>query len=211
MQSDHNVDVGIATPLSFFRDSLRILGFATLMTRTTPDLVQCLLLMTAFGQTTGQPDLSISILGLAIHKAKALGFASPVSHLARSRVARLCWSGCLSRDFYLSAALGRLPLMTEHDCPATHLPLTEEEDAALRQPDADPHPLSFFNEGIKLLHIIYRAFHKVYPFVGQVRFDVTLLQTLNRDLEVWRANLPDFLCPEQSSKCLREAAFIQLR
>jgi hypothetical protein len=69
-----------------------------MLATSTPALVQCLILMTAFAQTINEPDLSISLLGLAIQKCKALGFTSEGPNVAHDRIARLCVSGCLSRD-----------------------------------------------------------------------------------------------------------------
>lgn len=93
----HDFDVEVS-PSTFFAESLQILGLSTMLATTTPALVQCLLLMTAFAQTLNEPDLSISLLGLAIQKSKALGFPSEAPATGHGRIARLCWSGCISRD-----------------------------------------------------------------------------------------------------------------
>lgn len=114
-------------------------------------------------------------------------------------------------DSYVSVALGRKPFMTEQDCRPDLLPLTEEEDAILRSPTAQPHPLAFFNEGIKLHHIVYCALHKVYPLVGSEHFNVSLLQELDERLLAWHEQLPGFLQPEGQSPASREASYIQLR
>ena len=59
------------SPAQLFADSLHVLDHSTIMTQTTPELVQCLLLMTAFAQTLNQPDLSVSMLGLSVFVGKA--------------------------------------------------------------------------------------------------------------------------------------------
>lgn len=199
-------------PETLFAEALQLLGLSYLLTTTTPDLVRCLLLMTAFTQTISQPDLSVSLLGLAIHKSRALGYATPRHRLPPDINARICWSGCTSRDFYVSMALGRTPLMSESECRTDLLPLTAAEDAAGRLPGATPHPLAYFNESIKLIHVLYPIFHRVYPYIGSAdNFDIQHIQRQDSQLATWHASLPPFFADPLASPCPREATFIHLR
>lgn len=91
------IDVS-ASPSTFFIESLHILGLPVLLGTNSPALVQCLLLLTAFAQTLNEPDLIMSLLGLSIQKCRALGFTSRGLPDGHTRLARLCWSGCISRD-----------------------------------------------------------------------------------------------------------------
>lgn len=112
---------------------------------------------------------------------------------------------------YVSVALGKTPFISEQECRSDLLPLSAEEDALLRNPQAQPHPLAFFSEGIKLHHIVFRALHSLYPYVGGKDFNVSLLQDLDDQLLQWHRQLPTFLQPNEQTSASREASYIQAR
>ena len=128
--------------------------------RCSSELLQALLLMGQYLQSTEWPRRCWVVVGHAIRTAQALGVHIPAStdHLPQQdrELMRRLWHGCIFFDHMVSMTLGRPIVISQADARAVPLP-TDIDDAYLssrpdvdgRQPDGIVSRTCFFTQSVK--------------------------------------------------------------
>ncbi|KAL2163301.1 hypothetical protein VTH06DRAFT_5358 [Thermothelomyces fergusii] len=134
-------------------------------------VVQALLLMALFLQSTPFPSRCWNAVGLACRVAQGLGLHTDSDRTSRppleTEIRRRTWHGCVILDMIVSMTYGR-PTMTAH-LPDLPLPSTVELGEAAEQevPDSVPSKMSFFIEHIRQCRILGEILSNVYqPSAG---------------------------------------------
>ncbi|KUJ06725.1 uncharacterized protein LY89DRAFT_404565 [Mollisia scopiformis] len=133
-------------------------------------LVQTLLIMAQYLQSTHYPDRCWNIVGLACRVAQGIGLYLDDSTKNRAtleiEMRRRSWYGCVTLDTVVSMTLGRPPITSgQSDVP---LPLAVNDDSldsvsvATSLSNIQPPLLVFFGETIKLYKILSEILTGVY-------------------------------------------------
>ncbi|RAL05416.1 uncharacterized protein BO80DRAFT_397962 [Aspergillus ibericus CBS 121593] len=151
--SDISLHEREATAHSFFLRSKRFVGLDLLEIHTV-GVVQALLMVALYLQSSPYPSRCWNAIGLACRLAQGLGLheAKTPSSMTflETEVRRRTWHGCVMLDVSVSMTHGR-PSMTSHLAP---IPLPDASDA-----DA---PLHFYVATIELYRILDRVLSDVY-------------------------------------------------
>ncbi|KAF3048221.1 hypothetical protein E8E12_011323 [Didymella heteroderae] len=174
-------------------------------------LVQTLLLLTQYFQSTNWPSKCWITIGLACRLAQGLGFhiekvrpgqheLSPDEHEMRRRV----WHGCVTLDIVVSMTLGRPAMLLGSKARSLPKPLDSGEESlpSMTNDKKRPASIDFFTETVKLYRIVGRVLLNIYrindeqderssPAEEDRNDDMTL--ELNNELIKFADNLPETL------------------
>nr|XP_001389538.2 fungal specific transcription factor [Aspergillus niger CBS 513.88] len=194
-----------ATAHSFFLRCKRFVGLDLLEIHTV-GVVQTLLIVALYLQSSPYPSRCWNAIGIACRLAQGLGLheAHNVSSMTvlETEVRRRTWHGCVMLDVFVSMTHGR-PSMTSHLAPIP-LPYATGEDV--------PLTMGFYVATIKLYRILDRILSDVYNMWrgrmneeskrstrwSEGNFD-SLLE-LERQLQYFKSNLPPYLSWSASSR-----------
>lgn len=134
-------------------------------------LVQTLLLLTQYFQSTNWPSKCWTTIGLACRLAQGLGLhieqvrpdqheLSPDEHEMRRRI----WHGCVTLDIVVSMTLGRPAMLLGSKARGLPRPLDsgEENLQPTTNDKSTPSSIDFFAETVKLYRIVGRVLLNIY-------------------------------------------------
>jgi hypothetical protein len=134
-------------------------------------LVQTLLLLTQYFQSTNWPSKCWTSIGLACRLAQGLGLhvekvrpgqneLSTDEHEMRRRV----WHGCVTLDIVVSMTLGRPAMLLGSKARSLPIPLASGEESLPTMVDdkIQPSSIDFFVETVKLYRIVGRILLNIY-------------------------------------------------
>jgi hypothetical protein len=189
-------------------------------------LIQCLLLMAQYLQSTDSAHQCWIVTGLAIRNAQSLGLHLPqtIARLAsfqEQQLARKIWHGCVLMDRVISMTFGRPAMISKASCGSVPLPATVDEEyiptalgGEVRQPADRPSVMAFYAKSLELYEIlndILLSLYKpvpegnpedIYDFYfnrGPDEGERTIFE-LDRALTKWTQSLPAHLRGHTSSK-----------
>ncbi|GIK05000.1 hypothetical protein Aspvir_009099 [Aspergillus viridinutans] len=189
-------------------------------------LIQCLLLMAQYLQSTDSAHQCWIVTGLAIRNAQSLGLHLPqtiarLPSFQEQQLARKVWHGCVLMDRVISMTFGRPAMISKASCGSVPLPATVDEEyipAALagevRQPADRPSVMAFYAKSLELYEIlndILLSLYKpvpeenpedIYDFYfnkGPDEGERTIFE-LDRALTKWTQSLPPHLRGDTSPK-----------
>ncbi|PKS12508.1 hypothetical protein jhhlp_000715 [Lomentospora prolificans] len=126
------------------------------------EVVQCLLLMSQYLQSTNNPHQTWMVVGSAIRTAQSLGLHLPettadMTNLEQREMLRRIWYGCVLMDRMVSVTHGR-PAMVS-DRLASDVPLPLYSSGVIHQGPDGPIPndfskIAFFTKSVELYEII---------------------------------------------------------
>ncbi|KAK5049041.1 hypothetical protein LTR84_005463 [Exophiala bonariae] len=152
---------------------MELLDFANL------EMVQSLVLMAQYLQSTDKPNYCWSIVGLAIRMAQAIGLHldSPERVVAGKKydqvdveVRKRVWSSCILLDRVLAMTYGRpLMMLSQVSQRSLHLPspiddeyLTNYPEAPGKQPDGKPSMMACYSQTLMLQEILGEILSSFY-------------------------------------------------
>ncbi|PYI07081.1 fungal-specific transcription factor, partial [Aspergillus sclerotiicarbonarius CBS 121057] len=205
-----------ATAHSFFLRSKRFVGLDLLEIHTI-GVVQTLLMVALYLQSSPYPSRCWNAIGLACRLAQGLGLHEPNSPSSmmplETEVRRRSWHGCVMLDVSVSMTHGR-PSMTSH---LTPFPLPFASGADI------PITMRFYVATIELYRILDKVLSDVYnmwrgrpnegvknTFWSEGSFDPLL--DLERQLQSFQGSLPSYLnwvSPEQLEHPVEESAILE--
>ncbi|PKX93596.1 transcription factor domain-containing protein [Aspergillus novofumigatus IBT 16806] len=189
-------------------------------------LIQCLLLMAQYLQSTDSAHQCWIVTGLAIRNAQSLGLHLPqtiarLPSFQEQQLARKIWHGCVLMDRVISMTFGRPAMISKASCGSVPLPATVDEeyipaalDDEVRQPADRPSVMAFYAKSLELYEIlndILLSLYKpvpegnpedIYDFYFNKGLDEgerTIFE-LDRALTKWTQSLPAHLRGDTSSK-----------
>ena len=141
--------------------------------RCSFELLQALLLMGQYLQSTEWPRRCWVVVGHAIRTAQALGLHIPEStaHLPQQdrELMRRLWHGCIFFDRMVSMTLGRPVVISSADACAVPLPIAVDDihlvaDMSFdgHQPEGTVSRTSFFLNSLKLVEILEQILSEMY-------------------------------------------------
>lgn len=185
------------------------------------ELLQALLLMVQYLQSTSMPRGWFECVGLAIHVARNMGFHIPgrVSSFQNEyecEMARRLWFGCIIMDRIASATLGRATRISEDEAGQSLLPAPLDDEYLNNggfqngiQPPGQPSRLRFYVAYCELHRILGDMLSTIYaPRTLSGRPSIVIhiqnisstgkqtvdhLLRLEKVLEAWRTGLPEYL------------------
>lgn len=177
-------------------------------------LVQTLLLLTQYFQSTNWPSKCWTTIGLACRLAQGLGLhieqVRPDQHELSSdehEMRRRIWHGCVTLDIVVSMTLGRPAMLLGSKARGLPKPLDSgEESLPLTTNDKiTPSSIDFFAETVKLYRIVGRVLLNIYRIndeqdersgTEEERNEETMLQ-LSNELSKFADGLPETLSWKQ--------------
>ncbi|PYH42286.1 transcription factor domain-containing protein [Aspergillus saccharolyticus JOP 1030-1] len=199
---------------AFFSRAKELLQF-NLWNTGSAELIQCLLLMAQYLQSTDSAHQCWIVTGLAIRNAQSLGLHLPqtsarLHNPQEKQLARKIWHGCVLMDRVISMTFGRPSMISKASCGSVPLPATVDEeyipsalgtDAA--QPADRPSVMAFYAQSLELYEILNDILLSMYnPNPDESPDDVYFKDTtegkqtvfeLDRALTNWSRNLPPHL------------------
>jgi hypothetical protein len=190
------------------------------------ELVQCLLLMSQYLQTTSNAHQTWMVVGAAVRTAQSLGLHLPetsagIADPVERELVRRLWHGCVLMDRMVSMTHGRPPIILHQHASAVPLPLASHPG---RQGiDGEQIRVSFFVHSVQLYEIIHLSIIAFYltgetepSSQGAREKDLETLLKLDSALETWEQNLPPHLCfatvqDLENDICKRQAVILRLR
>ncbi|KAF2624138.1 hypothetical protein BU25DRAFT_450824 [Macroventuria anomochaeta] len=132
-------------------------------------LVQTLLLLTQYFQSTNGPNKCWTSIGLACRLAQGLGlhieedrFEQQFSVTDRE-IRRRVWHGCVTMDIIVSMTLGRPALLIGSKARSPPAPIDGDDEYQLLNTHGNPlSSIDFFTETVKLYRIIGRILLNIY-------------------------------------------------
>lgn len=132
-------------------------------------LVQTLLLLTQYFQSTHWPNKCWTTIGLACRLAQGLGLhvegASIEQQLsvAECEMRRRAWHGCVTLDIIVSMTLGRPAMLVGSTSRSLPAPIDGDDDLELQGVnDQSLSSIEFFREAVKLYRIVGRILLSIY-------------------------------------------------
>ncbi|KAL6889950.1 hypothetical protein GGI43DRAFT_416099 [Trichoderma evansii] len=184
------------------------------------ELIQCLLLMGQYLQTTDNPHQCWMVIGHAIRVAQELGFhlseySLDLPSSRETELVRRIWHGCVMMDRVLSMTFGRPPMISKQLSDTVPLPIAVD-DALLGpqrlavQPEGLPSETDFFVRALLMYGIVYDILIELYSgatsstqnssFISSPHQhgSVNMAKILELDgaLMAWSHNLPPHLQAE---------------
>ncbi|KAL4899620.1 hypothetical protein BDW74DRAFT_189000 [Aspergillus multicolor] len=208
---------------SFFSRAKDLLHFS-LWDSGSASLIQCLLLMAQYLQSTNSAHQCWIVTGLAVRNAQSMGLHLPqtISRLQspqEQQLARKIWHGCVLMDRVISMTFGRPAMITKASARSVPLPVTVDEeyiasssDTQMTQPANQPSIMSFYAKSLELYEIlndILLSLYKptpdepddVYGFIftkDNNEHALTIFE-LDRALNKWSRSLPPHLRGEPAA------------
>ncbi|KAK4235173.1 fungal-specific transcription factor domain-containing protein [Achaetomium macrosporum] len=190
------------------------------------ELVQCLLLMSQYLQTTSSAHQTWMVVGTAVRTAQSLGLHLPetsagIADPAERELVRRLWHGCVLMDRMVSMTHGRPPIVLHQHASAVPLPLSSQSER--EGIDDEQIRVSFFVQSVQLYEIIHLSIIAFYltgeaepSSQGAREKDLETLLRLDSALETWEQNLPSHLCfatveDLKNDICKRQAVILRLR
>ncbi|KAJ5626298.1 hypothetical protein N7510_002607 [Penicillium lagena] len=200
------------TARSFFAQAKQLLNFDCLDSGSLT-MVQALLLMGQYLQSTTQVNRCWYVFGLAIRTAQGLGLQSAEANQRcpplERELRRRCWFGCLIMDTMVAMTFGR-PLMI----PSEHYEAVVDNDDEMpacvddtcitptqifAQPKhvAAPKILLFIYKA-KLYVVLHRILKALYQGNGETTYSGGEMLEFDRQLRAWKDSLPPCLRMDSS-------------
>jgi hypothetical protein len=174
---------------SRFVNNARRIVFARVFTQGSLELVQALLLMCHYLQSTLELDECWSLVGLMIRTSIGLGLhfnSSPSSENLTSvqwEMRKRIWWGCYVIDRTLSMKFGRAPSIQGANTSDIDAPLDvddqyiSQDSVVPRQPEGRPSLTAFFTQTIKLANVVEQVLLDLYqPSQNEKMGDKSLRQ-----------------------------------
>lgn len=196
-----------------FFNRAKTLVLSSLFQAATIELVQALLLMGQYLNSSLELDNSWTVIGLAIRMAQSLGLHQDITTMGLKvidqEVRKRVWWGCFVIDRLLSMKVGRPPMI--HDSPdiTVGLPLaiddeylTNDIEGLPMQPPGIPSKFDFLTHVITQCRLLERICNSLYSGrqVEISKHDITnipkliaLTVQLDGDLTAWQQTLPPHL------------------
>ncbi|KAI2843486.1 transcriptional regulator family: Fungal Specific TF [Aspergillus niger] len=203
---------------AFFTRAKDLLQF-NLWNTGSAALIQCLLLMAQYLQSTDSAHQCWIVTGLAIRNAQGLGLHLPQT-IARlhnpqeQQLARKIWHGCVLMDRVISMTFGRPAMISKASCGSVPLPATVDEEyipavsgSEVTQPADRPSVMAFYAKSLELYEILNDILLSLYsPTTDESPEDIydyyfnkeanqgerTIFE-LDRALTKWSRSLPSHL------------------
>ncbi|KAK4118552.1 hypothetical protein N657DRAFT_583484 [Parathielavia appendiculata] len=190
------------------------------------ELVQCLLLMSQYLQTTSNAHQTWMVVGTAVRTAQSLGLHLPdtsagmADPVERELVRRL-WHGCVLMDRMVSLTHGRPPMILHQHASAVSLPMSAHSER--ERMDGEQIRVSFFVQSVRLYEIIHLSIVAFYlpgetepGSQGARENDLETMLRLDSALGTWEQELPSHLCfatiqDVGNDICRRQAVILRLR
>lgn len=179
---------------AFFSRAKDLLHF-NLWNTGSAALIQCLLLMSQYLQSTDSAHQCWIVTGLAIRNAQSLGLHLPQT-IARlpsfqdQQLARKIWHGCVLMDRYvhvcfgectsngsfrvISMTFGRPAMISKASCGPVPLPATVDEEyipassgGEVSQPEDQPSMMAFYAKSLELYEILNDILLSLYKPVAE--------------------------------------------
>ncbi|KAE8372401.1 fungal-specific transcription factor domain-containing protein [Aspergillus bertholletiae] len=175
-------------------------------------LIQCLLLMAQYLQSTDSAHQCWIVTGLAIRNAQSLGLHLPQT-IARlpspqeQQLARKIWHGCVLMDRVISMTFGRPAMISKASCESVPLPATVDEeyistasDIEVAQPADRPSVMAFYAKSLELYEIMNDILLSLYKPVPEESpediYDVYFNKETSQDVYTAATVLiAGYLCP----------------
>ncbi|CAG7920223.1 unnamed protein product [Penicillium olsonii] len=137
-------------------------------------LIQCLLLMAQYLQSTDSAHQCWIVTGLAIRNAQSLGLHLPetissLQSFQEQQLARKIWHGCVLMDRVISMTFGRPAMITKASSGAIPLPAAVDEEfipsesrSEASQPPDRPSIMAFFGKSLELYDIMNDVLESLY-------------------------------------------------
>ncbi|RDW76781.1 transcription factor domain-containing protein [Aspergillus mulundensis] len=208
---------------SFFSRAKDLLHFS-LWDSGSAGLIQCLLLMAQYLQSTNSAHQCWIVTGLAVRNAQSMGLHLPqtISRLQspqEQQLARKIWHGCVLMDRVISMTFGRPAMISKASAGSVPLPVTIDEEyfasasgVEVAQPTDQPSIMSFYAKSLELYEILNDILLSLYKPTPEEPDDVygfsfnkdsserelTIFE-LDRALTSWTRSLPPHLRGELAS------------
>ncbi|KAJ5146670.1 hypothetical protein N7526_000022 [Penicillium atrosanguineum] len=189
-------------------------------------LIQCLLLMAQYLQSTNSAHQCWIVTGLAIRNAQSLGLHLPqtIAHLHSfqdKQLARKLWHGCVLMDRVISMTFGRPAMVSRVSSGAVPLPVKVDDEfiipnsiAEPSQPVERPSMMTFYIKTLELYETMNDVLLSLYKPAAEdspndihgFYFNTTVSEIertifdLDCSLDRWARNLPAHLCAGSSSR-----------
>jgi len=131
-------------------------------------LVQTLLLLTQYFQSTNWPSKCWTSIGLACRLAQGLGLHVEEDRLkgafdvAECEVRRRVWHGCVTMDIIVSMTLGRPAMLIANSTRSLPSTLDSQAEALVTEGEDSLFSIDFFTQTIKLYRIVGRILLNIY-------------------------------------------------
>ncbi|PWY62062.1 hypothetical protein BO83DRAFT_373171 [Aspergillus eucalypticola CBS 122712] len=203
---------------AFFTRAKDLLQF-NLWNTGSAALIQCLLLMAQYLQSTDSAHQCWIVTGLAIRNAQGLGLHLPQT-IARlhnpqeQQLARKIWHGCVLMDRVISMTFGRPAMIAKASCGSVPLPATVDEEyipavsgSEVTQPADRPSVMAFYAKSLELYEILNDILLSLYSpttdespeniydyyFNKEANQGERTIFELDRALTKWSRSLPSHL------------------
>ncbi|KAL2856442.1 C6 transcription factor [Aspergillus pseudoustus] len=207
-----------ASGAAFFSRAKDLLHF-NLWDSGSAALIQCLLLMAQYLQSTDSANQCWIVTGLAIRNAQSMGLHLPqtiarLQNPQEQQLARKIWHGCVLMDRVISMTFGRPAMISKASCGAVPLPATIDEEYIASatgteaiQPADRPSMMVFYAKSLELYEILNDVLLSLYkPIPEESPEDIydfyfnressegelTIFE-LDRALTKWTRSLPPHL------------------
>ncbi|KAL1966635.1 hypothetical protein VTN77DRAFT_4046 [Rasamsonia byssochlamydoides] len=206
-----------ATADVFFSRAKELLHF-NLWHSGSVELIQCLLLMGQYLQSTDSAHQCWIVTSLAIRNAQSLGLhlsqtISRFRSFHEQHLARRIWHGCVLMDRVVAMTFGRPAMISKGSAQAVPLPATIDEEfmdsnsSEVRQPADRPSMMAFFSKSVELYEIMNDILLSLYMpvsddcaedmygfyFSQESKEGERTIFELDRALTKWSRSLPPHL------------------
>ncbi|KAL2863384.1 transcription factor domain-containing protein [Aspergillus lucknowensis] len=207
-----------ASAAAFFSRAKDLLHFS-LWDSGSAALIQCLLLMAQYLQSTDSAHQCWIVTGLAIRNAQSMGLHLPqtiarLQTIQEQQLARKIWHGCVLMDRVISMTFGRPAMISKASCGSVPLPATIDEEyiasasgAEAIQPADRPSMMAFYAKSLELYEILNDVLLSLYKpapeeslediydfyFNKETREGEFTIFELDRALTKWTRSLPSHL------------------
>ncbi|KAJ8105521.1 hypothetical protein OPT61_g10123 [Boeremia exigua] len=178
-------------------------------------LVQTLLLLTQYFQSTTWPNKCWTSIGLACRLAQGLGLHIEEDRLkqstlaAESEIRRRVWHGCVTMDIIVSMTLGRPAMLVGTPARSLPRPLDGFNEALIVDGGDTLFSIDFFTETVKLYRIVGRILLNIYKIHDEPHTESGLagdngkeevVRAFEADLARFRREIPDKLLWKSSAE-----------
>ncbi|KAH0435766.1 C6 transcription factor [Colletotrichum camelliae] len=204
------------------------------------ELIQCLLIMSQYLQSTNNPHQTWMIVGSCVRIAQGLGLHLPETALELSSeperdLVRRIWHGCILMDRMIAITHGRPAMISDHLASTVVLPSIPDGDAQGGN-TVELHRLryqGFFVKSLELYEVINQAVLAFYTATPRLKsptstshlgqhsqerheLDLGVALQLDQRLTKWEKNTPSFLAMAEPETQLdevfrRQAVILRIR
>ncbi|KAJ5259608.1 hypothetical protein N7478_012589 [Penicillium angulare] len=187
-------------------------------------LIQCLLLMAQYLQSTDSAHQCWIVTGLAIRNAQSLGLHMPQTVASfrsfhEQQLARKLWHGCVLMDRVISMTFGRPAMISRFSSETVPLPKAVDDELIIAsnisepmQPESKPSIMAFYAKTLELYEIMNNVLLSLYKpvlddsqedmhdfyFNSNVNEGDRSIFELDRSLTQWTRSLPSHLQGDSS-------------